>query len=318
MSICPGCQIGTLEPFGGKVCCNNTRCHYTETCSDGGCMVGSDILETHPFQTCPKCDRGINTLAIQHHCIDPNAPRLVDEPPSTAASDFELELMPQQPLNISEIFKKDDSLVEFNNKNRPPKIYLSGPMTGLPNLNKTEFDKYELIYRDRGFAVVNPAAHLDLTIPYEDHIRRDVRALLEDGIGRVYLLPGWQKSKGANLEVHLSKMFKIPLYDAESGEPYRETIVGEAERLVYGDRRESYANPLADFGRTAGIINAVFRHKLKREFTAQDVALMMIAVKLSRLTNKPDHRDSCVDIAGYAECYWWCGELLDEMRSMPN
>lgn len=36
--------------------------------------------------------------------------------------------------------------------------------------------------------------------------------------------------------------------------------------------------------------------------TAQDVAAMMVAVKLSRIANDPSHMDSWVDAGGYAVC----------------
>lgn len=34
----------------------------------------------------------------------------------------------------------------------------------------------------------------------------------------------------------------------------------------------------------------------------EDVAMMMILMKLARLNNAPDHLDSWIDIAGYAAC----------------
>ncbi len=40
---CPSCQIGHLEPYGNKMCCTNTRCAYTETCSDGCCGVAGSM-----------------------------------------------------------------------------------------------------------------------------------------------------------------------------------------------------------------------------------------------------------------------------------
>lgn len=36
--------------------------------------------------------------------------------------------------------------------------------------------------------------------------------------------------------------------------------------------------------------------------TPKDVAIMMVLLKTARLANDPDHRDSWVDIAGYAAC----------------
>jgi hypothetical protein len=41
--------------------------------------------------------------------------------------------------------------------------------------------------------------------------------------------------------------------------------------------------------------------------TAQQVAHMMIALKISRLQQQPDHLDSYIDIVGYARCAVLCG-----------
>jgi len=78
------------------------------------------------------------------------------------------------------------------------------------------------------------------------------------------------------------------------------SVALEADALVHGARGENYGHPLDDFGRTAGMLNAMFQHKLKADFTAEDVAKILICVKLSRETNCPK-RDNRVDIAGYAE-----------------
>jgi hypothetical protein len=80
----------------------------------------------------------------------------------------------------------------------------------------------------------------------------------------------------------------------------KESILHEAHRLVHGDRGEDYGKPWIDLGRTARIVNAILSDKLKEDLTAKDVAKMMIAIKLSRETNKAK-RDNRADIAGYAE-----------------
>ena len=192
-------------------------------------------------------------------------------------------------------------------------IYLSGPMSGLPNFNADEFAKYAAKYRALGWVVKSPPEldGGDFTKPYEEYIRRDVRVLLEEGIDRVYLLPGWQKSRGANLEVHLSKMFKIPIYDTQTDKLFVESVTQEAYRLVNGERGETYSHPAIDFSRTASMVSGMLNHKLKEPLTPQDIALLMVCVKLSRLVNSPDHRDSAVDIAGYIECYWMVKEWMD-------
>jgi len=80
-----------------------------------------------------------------------------------------------------------------------------------------------------------------------------------------------------------------------------ESILPEAEKLVHGDRNETYGHPLDDFSRTATMWGAI----LGRTVTAEQVGLCMIAVKLSRECHAPK-RDNMVDIAGYAETVAWC------------
>ena len=74
-----------------------------------------------------------------------------------------------------------------------------------------------------------------------------------------------------------------------------ESILQKAESLVKGDRGKNYGHPIVDFSRTARLWTAL----KDVEFSASDVAKFMIAVKLSRETNRPK-RDNRVDIAGYA------------------
>jgi len=82
--------------------------------------------------------------------------------------------------------------------------------------------------------------------------------------------------------------------------PSNESILQEAQRLVHGDRGNNYGHPFDDFGRTAGMVSALLQHKLREPLTQEDVAMMMVCVKLSREANRPK-RDNRVDVAGYAE-----------------
>lgn len=70
-----------------------------------------------------------------------------------------------------------------------------------------------------------------------------------------------------------------------------------ANELVNGDRQNVYGHPFDDFSKTAALWSVIFGIPV----SAEQVALAMIMVKISRLLNTPDHRDSIVDIAGYAE-----------------
>jgi len=77
-----------------------------------------------------------------------------------------------------------------------------------------------------------------------------------------------------------------------------ESILQEAQRLIFGDRREEYGHPLDDYTRTAGMVNACFAHILKRPFTPEECMTFMILVKVSRY-QETAKRDTLVDMAGY-------------------
>jgi len=67
-----------------------------------------------------------------------------------------------------------------------------------------------------------------------------------------------------------------------------------AKSLVYGDRHESYGHPLDDFSKTAKMWSAI----LGVDVTAEQVAMCMVAVKLSRQVHRQKF-DNLVDSTGY-------------------
>lgn len=89
----------------------------------------------------------------------------------------------------------------------------------------------------------------------------------------------------------------------------RADILQTAEKLINGDRAQSYGPPERSFARIAALWRAMgmgvqaqgpdedIRY---RDVNATDVALALIQLKAARLTSSPDHEDSWVDIAGYA------------------
>lgn len=79
--------------------------------------------------------------------------------------------------------------------------------------------------------------------------------------------------------------------------PKPENILEEANRLINGNRNDDYGHPYHDFSRSAKMWSAI----IGAPVSASDVALCMMAVKMSREVNKPK-RDNIVDIAGYAGC----------------
>lgn len=85
------------------------------------------------------------------------------------------------------------------------------------------------------------------------------------------------------------------------------TILQEAQAVVFGPRQGAYGHPRDDFERIAILWDAYLDAKYSGldTFTIvrEDVSDMMILLKLARLMETPDHRDSIVDIAGYAETH---------------
>ena len=76
----------------------------------------------------------------------------------------------------------------------------------------------------------------------------------------------------------------------------RSDVPLEAADLIDGDRNQEYGDPREMHQRAADIYNA-YRGAM---LTAHDVAMILLSVKLARLSHMPDHRDSYVDICGYA------------------
>ena len=81
-------------------------------------------------------------------------------------------------------------------------LYVSGPMTGLPELNFPAFHAAAASLRAAGYAVINPAEFGEGDgMTWADYLRKDIRALMDcDGIA---LLDGWERSRGARLERHI-------------------------------------------------------------------------------------------------------------------
>ena len=84
------------------------------------------------------------------------------------------------------------------------RIYIAGPMTGLPELNFPAFNAEAKRLRSLGFDVVNPAeVNPDHSMPWAECMRRDIAELVT--CDAIRLLPGWKSSKGATLEHHIAE-----------------------------------------------------------------------------------------------------------------
>lgn len=82
----------------------------------------------------------------------------------------------------------------------------------------------------------------------------------------------------------------------------RQEILEEALRIVSNDRANTYGLPEHNLERIARSWRTTIFNKygVVIPLTGGDVALLMIDMKIARLANTPDHKDSWTDIAGYA------------------
>ena len=85
----------------------------------------------------------------------------------------------------------------------------------------------------------------------------------------------------------------------------RNQVLYDAAQAVLSDRNSSYGPPEANFKDIADVWNW-FLQDVKHIITPMDVAHMMILMKMARLKYNPNHRDSKVDVAGYAACAAEC------------
>ena len=94
----------------------------------------------------------------------------------------------------------------------PHRLYLAGPMAGCPEHNFPLFNRVAKLFRDRGHRIFNPAENKDggLRRARAFYMRLDLPVLMaSDG---VVVLPGWERSRGASLEVWIAIDLNIPVY----------------------------------------------------------------------------------------------------------
>jgi len=90
------------------------------------------------------------------------------------------------------------------------RIYLAGPMSGIPHHNYPAFTASAARIRQRGHVCANPAElHPDTTHPWAYYLRRDIAELVQ--CDAVAVLPGWRNSRGAQLEVTIAAELDMPV-----------------------------------------------------------------------------------------------------------
>lgn len=83
------------------------------------------------------------------------------------------------------------------------RIYIMGPMTGLPELNFPAFKAEAARLRALGYDVVNPAEiNPEPGASWQACMKADIRELVT--CDTLAMLPNWHGSRGAKLEHHIA------------------------------------------------------------------------------------------------------------------
>lgn len=90
-------------------------------------------------------------------------------------------------------------------------LYISGPMTGLPDLNYPAFYQAAQSLQDIGYQVSNPAQYPTVEgETWEDCLKRDLVDMFR--CSGVAVLPGWTRSRGARFEVRTARVLSMPVH----------------------------------------------------------------------------------------------------------
>ena len=101
--------------------------------------------------------------------------------------------------------------------NARPKVYIAGPMTGIPEFNFPAFHAAAKAWREVGWDAINPADAFDgdTTRQYRDYVAADMAVLRQ--CDAIALLPGWDgpNARGSVWEREIARsLLHIPVFDA--------------------------------------------------------------------------------------------------------
>lgn len=92
--------------------------------------------------------------------------------------------------------------------------YISGPMSGYPDFNRGAFGDAEADIRwakGEHWPIDNPATlNLGPSATWHDYMRRHI-ATISTRVSEMVVLPGWEVSRGARLEVDIAHALGIPV-----------------------------------------------------------------------------------------------------------
>lgn len=92
------------------------------------------------------------------------------------------------------------------------RIYISGPMSGIPRLNFPMFNRTAVRLRNMRWKVINPVEiNPNETADWLECIAVDIRAM--EGCTAICMLPGWETSFGARIEHLVAQKLELEIFD---------------------------------------------------------------------------------------------------------
>lgn len=217
-------------------------------------------------------------------------------------------------------------VIKITTQTNKGKAYLFGPMAGLPDWNYPAFHDAADRWREAGWVVVNPAENFDgrTALGRIVYLRKALEQLADPDLTAGIALPRWDTPGHFSIvEAMILRGLGRPIYDAddyastfpvfiEVGDYVKpafingkvQSTLGEGSSIfkeallqIDGGRQKDYGSPERCFDQIAKVWSAIVGGTV----TAEQAALCMAGMKLVRAANKPDHRDSYVDLAGYTK-----------------
>ena len=91
------------------------------------------------------------------------------------------------------------------------KIYISGPISGLPAGNYESFLEAEDAITEKGHEAINPHKVCQhMTGSWLDYMRADIKALMD--ADAILLIDGWSDSRGAVVELQIAAMLGLRVF----------------------------------------------------------------------------------------------------------
>lgn len=124
------------------------------------------------------------------------------------------------------------------------KVYISGPITGVDFGNRFAFSCARSALELCGYEAVDPSeVQLDDDATWADYMRADLKLLL--GCDYIYMLEGWENSRGARIERELAENLGIEEIDLDQESERAKNRAADDVDAYYDMKLAEYAKQLA-------------------------------------------------------------------------